>query len=146
MVVILIKSRRDEVRRLFILPRHRHDYFLKWFWSGCVSVYPTQPGNLNGLIKLEVRKWRRMHTMFWKNGKLLLFWKRYHWAYRVFSASCIVHVGTLLSFPKLIPLLIYVGMPWGDGGIDGLGTSCWHPLLRAFYVLLSYCSSFMYNG
>ena len=32
-----------------------------------------------------------------------------------FPASCILHVGTLLSFPKLIPLLIYVGMCHAPG-------------------------------
>ena len=77
-----------------------------------------------------------MHTMFWKMENLLYFGKNIIGHIEIFSTSCIVHVGTLLSFPKLIPLPIYVGYPWGGGAMFGFWTS-WH--IGSWERLLHYC-------
>ena len=53
---------------------------LEWVCE-CVQPNPTQPKNLASLE---------------------------YWSYKHFSASCILHVGTLLNFSKLIPSLIYM--------------------------------------
>ena len=53
-----------------------------------------------------------------------------------------MHVGTLLSFPKLIPLPIYVGMPWGDSDIVDLDFMLIFAL-ESFFFFISYCTLFL---
>ena len=76
---------------------------LAWV-CGCVSVYPTQPENLTWLIKIG-KLGHKMHSLITSYNEMENYFELVHWTCRHFSASCILHVGTLLSFPKLIPSL-----------------------------------------
>ena len=110
---------------------------------GCVSVYPTQPRNLTWLIKIEKLGYK-MHSLITFCKEMENYFEFVHWTCRHFSTSCILHVGTLLSFPKLIPFLTicrYALRRWRDYGHR---TSCCHTLLRAF-TLLSSCTFSMYS-
>ena len=86
-----------------------------------------------------------MHwEMFWKEWKTTLKWYMRHVV--IFPAYCILHVGTLLSFPKLIPLpLLYVGLPWGGGETPDSGLHAhirfWEPFTIVVILYLFLCKS-----
>ena len=73
----------------------------------CVSN-PTR--KLEWLIKLEVGY--KMHALDYDSKEMKNYFETVYETCSDFPAYCILHVGTLLSFPKLIPLpYLYVGVP-----------------------------------
>ena len=77
-----------------------------------------------------------MHwNMFQNKWKTILNWYMKHVV--IFPAYCILHVGTLLSFPKLIPSLIICRYALRRRTQRWPWTSCWYPLLRAFILFPS---------
>ena len=73
----------------------------------CISN-PTR--KLEWLIKLEIGY--KKHALVYVLKEMKNYFEMVYETCSDFSAYCILHVGTLLSFPKLIPLpLLYVGLP-----------------------------------